>query len=212
MNSARGWRRDGRRLLDRLGVGHGVDAAADPADPLGQHGDLVVGEDRVGQLLDPAMDHEAAVLAAAHDLALDEEPEVRGLVERRVEGPERHDRAALRRLVEGVLRLLVVLRAGRSSRARPCAAGGRPRASRRAGPGASGSGSRPARCRPGRASRARPSWRRARRRRCCRSAGAPPGRYARTLQAARAPCRRRSRGPPGTCPRRGRSSMPMLIT
>ena len=75
-------------------------AAADAADALGHHRDVVVGEDGLGELLDAAMHHEAAILAAAHHLALDVEAEMRGLVERGMEGAERNDGAAFRRLVE----------------------------------------------------------------------------------------------------------------
>ena len=107
MYSARGGSAQRGGALDRLRVGDVVDAAADAADALGHHRDVVVGEHRLGELLDAAVHHEAAILAAAHHLALDVEPEMGRLVERRVERPEGHDRAALRRLVELELAVLV---------------------------------------------------------------------------------------------------------
>ena len=169
-------RPQGRGRLDGLRVGHVVHAAADAADALRHHRDVVVGEDRLGELLDAAMHHEPAVLAAAHHLAFDVEPEMRRLVQRGMERPEGHHHAAFRRLVELELALLVVALRAPGSRAHLCAADARRRASRRAAPAASGSGGPPARCRPGRGSRARPSWRRARRRRCCPPSGLSAGR------------------------------------
>ena len=84
-------------------------AAADAADALGEHRDLVVGQDRVGQLLNAAVNHEPSVLAAAHDLAFHEQAEMLRLVQRGVERPERNGDTALRRLVKGVFLVLVVL-------------------------------------------------------------------------------------------------------
>ena len=107
MYSARGGAAQGHGRLDGLRVGDVVHAAADAADALGHHRDVVVGEDGLGELLDAAMHHEPAILAAAHHLAFDVEPEMRRLVERGMERPERHHHAAFRRLVERELALLV---------------------------------------------------------------------------------------------------------
>ena len=158
MYSARGGGRSAAARLDGLRVGHVVHAAADAADALGQHRDVVVAEHGLGQFLDAAMHHEPAILAAAHHLALDVEAEMRRLVQRGMERAEGHDRAAFRRLVERELALVVEVLGHLVPRRHPCAADARRRASRRAAPGASGSGGPPARCRPGRAFRARPSW------------------------------------------------------
>ena len=97
--------RDGR--LDGLRVGDVVHAPADAADALRHHWDVVVGEDGLGEFLDPAMHHESAVLAATHHLAFDVEPEMRRLVQSGMERPERHHGAALRRIVKLELALLI---------------------------------------------------------------------------------------------------------
>ena len=132
---ARG-RLDRGGLLDGLNVCHAVHAAADAADSLGEHGYFVVGQDGVGQLLDAAVDHESAVLAAADDFAFDVEPEMRRFVQGRVKGAEGNDHAPFRHLVKIVFLVLVDNSAGRNSRARLSAGGGLPRASRPAEPAA----------------------------------------------------------------------------
>ena len=105
--SARGGGLKRGGAFHRLGVGDVMHAAADAADALGHDRDVVVAQHRLGQLLDPAMGHEAAVFAAAHPLAVDVEPEMGRLIERGMERAERHDRAALRRVVELEFALVV---------------------------------------------------------------------------------------------------------
>ena len=101
--------RQGGRLFHGLRVRHVVHAPADAADPLRGHRDLVIGEDRVPELLDGSMDHEAAVFAAAHHLAIDVEAEVGRLIQGRVEGAEGHHHAAVGRVVEVEGPVLVVV-------------------------------------------------------------------------------------------------------
>jgi len=67
---------------------------------------------RVGELLDPAVVVEAAVVAVHHALAVDEEAELGGLLQHRVEGPDDHGRGALRRFLERVRRLRILLPRG----------------------------------------------------------------------------------------------------
>ena len=122
-----------------------------------------------GELLDSAMHHEAAILAAAHHLAFDIEAEMRRLVESGMEGAERHDRASLRRIVEFEFAVFVEALPGLDSTAHLCAADARLRASRPAARAVSDSDVPPARCRAGRAFRVPPSWRPGPSRRCCRS-------------------------------------------
>jgi hypothetical protein len=55
-----------------------MDAAADAADAFGGHRDVVVGEHRLREFLDAAVDHEPAVFAAAHDFAFDIERKCAG--------------------------------------------------------------------------------------------------------------------------------------
>jgi hypothetical protein len=80
-------------LFDGLGVGDVMDAAADTADAFGGHGDIVVGEDGLGEFFDTAMDHEAAVFATADGFAVDVEAEMGGFIEGGVEGAEGDDDA-----------------------------------------------------------------------------------------------------------------------
>ena len=82
-------RLQGGGLFYSLDVRHAVHASANAADALGQHRDVVIAHHRFRELLDPAMYHEAAILAAAHHLAFDVEAEMGGLVERGMEGAER---------------------------------------------------------------------------------------------------------------------------
>lgn len=84
-------------------------AAADAADALGHDRDVVVAQNGLGQFLDAAMDHEAAVFAAAHLLAVHIEPEVGGFIEGGMERAERHHRAAFGRVVEDVFAFVVVV-------------------------------------------------------------------------------------------------------
>ena len=84
-------------------------AAADAADALGHDRDVVVAQNGLGQFLDAAMDHEAAVFAAAHPLPFDVEPEMGRLVEGGMKRAEGHDRATLRRFVELEFALVIVV-------------------------------------------------------------------------------------------------------
>lgn len=103
-----------------------------PADAFRGHRDVVVAENRFGELLDAAVGHEPAVLAAADRFAVDVEAEMGGFVEGGMEGTERHDgdpRAVRRNQTSDPGRT----RRARSRGGRPCGAGGRLRASRRGG-------------------------------------------------------------------------------
>src|SRR5271165_5198316 len=95
-------------LFDGLHVGHVVHAAADPADALRQHRNVVVAHHGLGQFLDAAMDHEAAILAAAHHFAFDVKAEVGGFVERRMKRTERNHGAAFGRLAKLEFPIFVV--------------------------------------------------------------------------------------------------------
>ncbi len=95
------------RILDGLAVSAGVNLPAYPAYLLRDEGNLVVVQLTVAQLLDRAMVVETAVVRADDALAVEEQPEVGGLLQGRIEGAERYDRGALRGFLSrrGILRL-----------------------------------------------------------------------------------------------------------
>jgi hypothetical protein len=76
-------------LFDGLTVTRTVNKPSYPADPFRQKDHLVVGEDAVGQLLDPPVVIEAAIITA-HDLfPLNKNPEISRLFEDRIERTDR---------------------------------------------------------------------------------------------------------------------------
>ena len=106
-----------RRRLDACGLLHGlrigdrVDASANAANALREHGDFVIGHDRIRELFDSAVDHESPVFAAPHDFPFHEKPEMLRLVKRRVKRSEGDHGRSRRRLVEGIgVRVVIINR------------------------------------------------------------------------------------------------------